>query len=106
MSDLTLKYRPSAWKDVIGQDDAIKSLRSVLKNRSKHAFLLTVSAGLGKTTVARLIAKTMGCESQNILEIDAATNTGIDAMRVVASNASYKAFGESLAKAVICDEWQ
>ncbi len=104
MSDLPVKYRPKAWDGVLGQASTVKSLRAVLKNQTKRSFLFTGQSGTGKTTLARILAAEVGCEPQNLLEVDAATHTGIDAMRNVTSGLPYKAFGASAVKVVIVDE--
>ena len=102
--DLALKYRPKNWEDVVGQAGVVKSLRATLKTGGKRSFLFVGPSGTGKTTLARLIARVVGCTGSNILEIDAATYTGIDAMRAVSENTAYKAFGDSPIKVVIIDE--
>jgi DNA polymerase III gamma/tau subunit len=102
--DLSRKYRPQTWDAVVGQDVTIKSLRAILKREGKRSFLFVGDSGLGKTTVARILAAAVGCESQNLVEVDAATNTGIDAMRAISNAIQFKAFGKSKVKAVIIDE--
>ncbi len=102
---LHLKYRPDKLKDVWGQDQAVKSLRSVLDSKNPgHAYLFTGPAGTGKTTLARILAKQFGCDANNVLEVDAASNSGIDAMREVTSALRYHGFGALPNKAIIIDE--
>jgi DNA polymerase III gamma/tau subunit len=102
--DITLKYRPKTWDGVLGQDATVKSLKAVLKNQTKRSFLFTGPSGIGKTTLARILAESVGCAPKNLLEIDAATHTGIDAMRAVTESMEYKALGDSPVKVVIVDE--
>ena len=102
--DLARKYRPETWKQVIGQDVAIKSLRATLKEGGKHSFIFIGPSGTGKTTIARILAKAVNCEKYNVMEIDAATHTGIDAMRAMTEDIAFKAFGASIVKVIIVDE--
>lgn len=104
-SALHTKYRPATLEDVRGQEAIVKSIRSSLGSRSRpHAFLFTGPSGCGKTTLARIIARELGVESQNIIEADAATNTGIDATRALTDTLRYAGFGASANKMVILDE--
>lgn len=100
-----VKYRPQHLDEVLGQDAAIRSLEQALrKSTHPHAFLFTGPSGTGKTTLARIVAKEFGCAPANIIETDAATNTGIDAMREITSTLRYQGFGEQPNKMIILDE--
>ena len=102
---LHIKYRPQSFKEVIGQDVIVKSLEQALKDKARpHAFLFTGDSGTGKTTLARIMADKLGVEANNIVEVDAASNNGIDAMREVMSPLRYHGFGDSPNKAIIIDE--
>lgn len=81
------KYRPETFGQVVGQKGVVASLQHALEQRRSQAFLFTGPAGTGKTTLARIAAKQVGCDEIN--EIDAATNTGIEAMRQVIEQAQY-----------------
>src|SRR5262249_43189639 len=96
--------RPTELDDVIGQGPIVRSLKEVLKTDRSHTFLFVGPAGTGKTTLARICATMVGCKRQDINEIDAATNTGIDDMRRVQNAAIYRPIGQSTARAVIIDE--
>jgi DNA polymerase-3 subunit gamma/tau len=102
---LHVHYRPSTWKEVIGQDAAVKTMSKLIKEKSSHCFLLTGSAGVGKTTLARIAARSLGASEGAIKagEIDAATNTGVDAMRIIRDNSQWKSF-DSDVKPFIVDE--
>jgi DNA polymerase-3 subunit gamma/tau len=102
---LPIKYRPKQLSEVVGQDAVIKSLQSALKKSThSHAYLFTGPSGTGKTTLARILASTFSCEPANIIETDAATNTGIDAMRDITSTLRYQGFGDTPNKMIILDE--
>jgi len=100
---LHIKYRPQDLTEVLGQEAVLASLASVLQQHTPHAYLLTGPSGTGKTTIARIIAKIVGAE-EGILEIDAATNSGVDDMRQVTSMVQYQALGEQPTRFVIIDE--
>jgi len=76
------KYRPQSWDEVIGQEHVVRTLTNALKlNRVSHAYLFSGPRGTGKTTIARLLAKSVGCADLDLIEIDAASNRGIDEIR-------------------------
>lgn len=102
---LQLKYRPSELDAMFGQASTVTSLKSALKSKTlQHSFLFTGPSGTGKTTLARIVAKHVGCDASNIIEADAATNTGIDAMREITSTLRYQGFGATPNKMIILDE--
>lgn len=108
---LARKWRPKTFTDLVGQEHVVKALRNALdEGRLHHAYLLTGTRGVGKTTIARILAKSLNCEHADhgepcgvcqsctqidagryvdLLEIDAASNTGIDNIREVLENAQY-----------------
>tara|TARA_A100000164_G_scaffold107530_1_gene94774 strand:- start:922 stop:2589 length:1668 start_codon:yes stop_codon:yes gene_type:complete len=111
---LALKYRPKIFKDLIGQEIISQTISNAIKiNKTPNAYLLTGIRGVGKTTTARLIAKALNCtkdfekgdmcgeketchcreiENSNhidVLEMDAASKTGIDDVRELIENAKY-----------------
>ena len=119
------KFRPDSFGDVKGQDHIVTTLRNQLKaNRIGHAYLFTGTRGTGKTTVAKIFAKTVNCEhpteegpcgecrickaiavgaSMNVIEIDAASNNGVDNIREIVEEVSYSP-AEGKYKVYIIDE--
>lgn len=97
-------YRPRELCDVVGQDVAVRALEGVIKREESRAFLFSGPSGCGKTTLARIASHLMGCVDRNVVEIDAATNTGIDAMRKVQELTLYRPFGKDKWRALIVDE--
>lgn len=99
---LITKHRPKQFKDMIGQDAAVRSLARSLKAGDSRTFLLTGPSGVGKTTLARIAAGMVGAVGMDLYEVDAATHTGIDDMRTVMESMLTSPFGK--AKAAIIDE--
>jgi DNA polymerase-3 subunit gamma/tau len=76
------KYRPQTFSDVVGQEQAVDLLTGAIKQQKiSHAYLFCGGRGTGKTTVARIVARDIGCNDEDIIEIDAASNRGIDEIR-------------------------
>lgn len=100
---LAVKYRPQAFEEVIGQPDLVAALQGVVSRKSSHTFLFEGPSGCGKTTLARITAAALGCTE--IKEEDAATNNGIEAMRLVTTALQYKPLNGG-AKGIIIDETQ
>jgi len=112
---LALKYRPQDFKDLIGQEVMAQTITNAIKiGKTPNAYLLTGIRGVGKTTTARLIAKALNCQQNenpkalcssekfcitcqeiinshhiDILEMDAASKTGIDDIRELIENSKY-----------------
>ena len=108
---LARKWRPRDFGSLVGQEHVVRALRHALdQNRLHHAYLFTGTRGVGKTTLARILAKCLNCESGitaepcgrcsaceeidagrfvDLLEVDAATNTRVDEMRQLLDTAQY-----------------
>ncbi len=108
---LARKWRPRSFGELVGQEHVVTALSNALtRGRLHHAYLLTGTRGVGKTTIARILAKSLNCETGvtatpcgvcgtcrdidagrfvDLLELDAASNTGVDNMREILDNARY-----------------
>ena len=124
---LALKYRPSQFSELVGQDTLVKTLRnSFLSNRVGHAFLLHGDRGVGKTSTARLIAKALNCSEKkdgdaepcnscsncksiqlgrhvDVIEMDGASKTGVNDIREIIETVVYRAASAKF-KIYIIDE--
>ena len=82
MESLAVKYRPKSWKDLVCQDTVKKILQNQIKTGEfKQAYLFWGSAGTGKTTSARIFANEVNNGQGNVVEIDGASNNGVDNVR-------------------------
>ena len=98
------KYRPTTFKEVLGQDHIVKVLESSIENGNiAHAYIFAGSRGTGKTSVARHFANEFGTTPNDISEIDAASYTGVDDIRALNESVSTLPF-ESKYKVYILDE--
>ena len=98
------KYRPQKFADVLGQDSVVAVLERSIKDKSiTHAYLFSGGRGTGKTTIARIFAEAIGCKPSDLYEIDAASNRGIDDVRLLREAVQTMPF-ESPYKVYIIDE--
>lgn len=108
---LARKWRPKSFNTLVGQEHVVRALTNALEQqRLHHAYLFTGTRGVGKTTIARILAKSLNCEQGitatpcgvcnacteidkgrfiDLIEVDAASNTQVDAMRELLENAQY-----------------
>ena len=122
---LARKWRPQTFEEVVGQEHVTRTLRNAIQSgRIAHAFLFTGPRGVGKTTIARLLAKAFNCEngptpdpcnscsnckeitigsSLDVLEIDGASHTGVDNVRDITEGVQYRP-AKSRFRVVIIDE--
>jgi DNA polymerase-3 subunit gamma/tau len=108
---LARKWRPKSFKEMVGQEHVVRALNNAIESgRLHHAYLFTGTRGVGKTTLARILAKCFNCETgltatpcghcescqsidrgrnPDLIEVDAATNTRVEEMRELLDNAQY-----------------
>jgi len=108
---LARKYRPTTFDEVVGQEAVVRTLKNAIgMSRVAHAYLFTGARGVGKTTIARILARALNCEqgptptpdntcavcqeiargaSPDVFEIDGASNTGVDDVRQLRDNLQY-----------------
>ncbi len=97
-------HRPAKWSEVIGQDHIVDTLKeSIASEHVAHAYLFSGTRGTGKTTVARIMARELETADEDINEIDAASNRGIDDIRALREHVSTLPFS-SRYKVYIIDE--
>lgn len=90
METLAVKYRPKDFEDVCGQENIITILNNQLKEKSfKNCYLFCGNSGCGKTTLARIFAKKVNEGGGSIIEIDAASNNGVDDVRQIIKEAQF-----------------
>ena len=104
-------YRPTTFKEVIGQKHVVKTLKNaIIENKTSHAYIFSGLRGIGKTTIARILAKAVNCENPidgepcntcknclsiindettDIIELDAASNNGVDEMRDILEKVNF-----------------
>lgn len=106
-SPLHIRYRPQDLASVVGQKDITRSLSRILQGDSAvgipHAFLFVGPSGVGKTTIARIVAKELGCDESSIIELDAATYSSVEQMRSLTDMVQYRPISGG-SRVVIVDE--
>ena len=126
METLYRKYRPLDFDTVVGQDSIVRTLRNQIKEGSiAHAYLFSGTRGTGKTTIAKIFARAINCPNElngnpcnecatcvqsiegnniNILELDAASNNGVDNIRKITDQLEYPPQNGDKYKVFIIDE--
>jgi DNA polymerase III subunit gamma/tau len=114
MESLNIKYRPTRFEDVCGQSITVKSLNKVIETgQLKNAYLFAGDSGCGKTTLARIFANEINKGLGSPIEIDAASNNGVDQVRAIIDSANerdlsaeYKIFIIDECHAITSQGWQ
>lgn len=101
---LHTKHRPQDFESVVGQSHMLGALQRVIAKKQSQQFIFSGPSGTGKTTLARITAYEVGCDDRDILEVDAATFSGVDKMREVQTIMKYKPMGGGGSRAIIVDE--
>lgn len=104
MNELHTKYRPQTFEGVLGHDLIVRALEQALADGTSRSFIFVGGSGVGKTTLARIVANKLGCTAENVIEIDAATYNGIDSMRTITERLNYRPFGKNKSRVIIVDE--
>lgn len=98
------KYRPEKWSEVVGQDHIVSVLSNSIENKTfSHAYLFTGGRGTGKTTLARIFARELGTNAEDIIEIDAASNRSVEDIDILRSGVRVLPFSSPF-KVYIIDE--
>ena len=100
------KYRPSSLEELVGQPDAVQLISEQIKNSNlSHAYLFSGPRGVGKTSLARIIATTIGCDPVfDITEIDAASHNKVDDVRELNDSVNFIASSPGKKRVFILDE--
>ena len=96
MTVLYRTYRPSKWSEVVGQDQVVSALKDAISSKHvAHAYLFSGSRGTGKTSIARILAHALDTADEDVYEIDAASNRGIDDIRHLRDHVSVLPFSST-----------
>ena len=100
------KHRPTTLEELVGQPDAVALIsEQIKKNNLSHAYLFSGPRGVGKTSLARIIATTIGCDPVfDITEIDAASHNKVDDIRELNENINFIASSPGKKRVFILDE--
>ena len=98
------KYRPQTFEDILGQDEVVTTLKNSIESGNiSHSYLFNGTRGTGKTSIARIFAREIGSSEEDIYEIDAASNRGIDEIREIRDSVSLLPYSSDF-KVYIIDE--
>ena len=112
MCPIIIDYRPRTFDEIAGNKHLVAILRQMAEREQRtpgkisKTFLFFGKSGCGKTTLARLFAREIGCSECNIIEVDVSDNRGIDAVRTIKQNARYRPIIGGEKKVYILDEFQ